>query len=483
VTRLGDGEIVLHKFLCGLLQVGTVVVLALPAFVLLVFMGGVSFLQVAQVYAVTLGATVLSCAVGVVIALWREKTFQSVALTLLAIVLGVLCVEVLVAALGSHSFAGASIERWSGCLSPVRGMMETLAGESSASQSLPIVGHPSWGYLLLAVATSALLLSFGVVKMRAWNPRGEPIQQREASDNPAADVGAFRRIWDNPVLWREIRTFAYGRRPILIKVGYVLVFAILLWWLTAVDLNPRQQWKSAVVAAYLPLACFSIISLLLINAQALAAITSERDLRSIDLLLATDLSAKEFVYGKLSGIFYNTKEMVAAPIVVLALLHSQWGLLRTQGLIYSVIVLLVFAVFAAVLGIHAGLRHSSTRVAFANSMGTMFLLFVGILICLFLILVSGRFEYQWGSFILFIVLGSIGLWVSLSANAPSNAIALTATVTPFATFYCVIAFLMGDRTGPFLVGTGAYGFAVLSMLIPLLSEFDVATGRTSAEGA
>ena len=32
---------------------------------------------------------------------------------------------------------------------------------------------------------------------------------------------------------------------------------------------------------------------------------------------------------------------------------------------------------------------------------------------------------------------------------------------------------------PFLVLAGAFGFAIAAMLVPLLSEFDVALGRTS----
>jgi hypothetical protein len=35
---------------------------------------------------------------------------------------------------------------------------------------------------------------------------------------------------------------------------------------------------------------------------------------------------------------------------------------------------------------------------------------------------------------------------------------------------------------PFVVTAGAFGFTVVAMLIPLLSEFDVALGRTSGGG-
>ncbi len=36
----------------------------------------------------------------------------------------------------------------------------------------------------------------------------------------------------------------------------------------------------------------------------------------LDLLLVTDLTAKEFVFGKLGGVLYNTKEMVLLPMAL-----------------------------------------------------------------------------------------------------------------------------------------------------------------------
>jgi ABC-type Na+ efflux pump permease subunit len=226
---------------------------------------------------------------------------------------------------------------------------------------------------------------------------------------------------------------------------------------------------------------------LLLNTQSVTAVTSERDIKALDLLLATRVTPSEFVFGKMLGILHNSREMVLIPIIALVAALVM-GLIEPAPFVYSLVVFLVFTAFATILGVHAALRYDSTKGAIAHSLGTMFLLFVGILICLFLILVSGtgRFGAQWASFLLFIVLGSIGLWVSLSANAPSNAIGLTAALLPFATFYCVVAFLVGDATGPlfaFLVASSVYGFAVAALLVPLLTEFDVATGRTThAEG-
>lgn len=488
VTRLKDQDIIVEKFLCGLLQVSSMLLAALPVFLLTALMGGVSFGQIAEVYGITFGTALASGAVGVLIATWREKTFQAVAMTMLAVVLYLLVAEVLFALGGSVATAAAV------CLSPFRALAAVIAAEPtqrSAAQLLQGMPHfparPSWIFLAIAVVLSLAFLLTAILRLRAWNPRGEPIQQKEAADEqaktaaggqPAAARDPFRKVWPNPVLWREIMTRAYGTRSILIKLGYLLVFGLLaaaLWRNPPGATDPRLPLKLAEFV--LPLA---VLSLMLVNAQAATAVTAERDLKSIDLLLVTDVTAKEFVYGKLLGIFYNTKEMILGPLVFLAACALA-GRIPPAGLVYLSIAFLVFLSFAALLGIHSALRYDSTRIALANSLGTMFLLFIGILVCLFLILVSGRFFEQWGSFILFIVLGSIGLWLSLRANAPSNAIGLTASLLPISTFYCIIAFLVGDRAGPFLVITGVYGFAVLSLLIPLISEFDLATGRTTAE--
>ena len=50
----------------------------------------------------------------------------------------------------------------------------------------------------------------------------------------------------------------------------------------------------------------------------MTAITSERDGRALDLLLVTDLSPKEFIFGKLGGILYNTKEFLLPPLILAA---------------------------------------------------------------------------------------------------------------------------------------------------------------------
>ncbi|QDU59810.1 ABC-2 family transporter protein [Planctomycetes bacterium Pan216] len=481
ITRLPDHEIIVDKFFCCLLQVGSFLVAGVPIFMLMVLFGGISFTQVFEVQAATLGAILLTSSLAVLMATWREQTFQAFALTGLVLALWVLVIELIAVGLGGLTILGQPFVNWCTIISPFRAVAAaTDLGETSVAFRQSI--RPGLIFLVLTTLTSVGLLVWTTYRLRAWNPRGEPIMQREETSEAEKKGLAHpfakdkvRKVWRNPVLWREIITRAYGGRPVVVKVAYVAIFLLLLAALLFAP-APESRGHLLLARSLLPLA---VLSLLLVNAQAVTAITTERDLRSIDLLLVTDVSPKEFVFGKLLGIIYNAKEMVIGPLILIAV-GAMRGFVEPMAVSYMLIDALVLVLFATVLGVHFGLRYENTRIAIANSLGTMFLLFVGILVCLFLILVSGRFEAQWASFILFIVLGSIGFWISLSATAPSNAIALTAAMTPFATFYCIVAVLLGDQTGPFLVGLGVYGFAIAAMLVPMLAEFDVATGRTTA---
>src|SRR5207244_2870465 len=81
------------------------------------------------------------------------------------------------------------------------------------------------------------------------------------------------------------------------------------------------------VAAY-GMVTVTVLSLLLVSAQAVTAVTTERDRGTLDLLLATDLSPREFIFGKLGGIAFNVKEYVLPPLLLTGVYY--WlGLLAT----------------------------------------------------------------------------------------------------------------------------------------------------------
>ena len=202
----------------------------------------------------------------------------------------------------------------------------------------------------------------------------------------AAAAKPYRHPWSNPILWRELMTRAYGAKPLIIKGCYVLLFALGMTFFFL--LGQGMENPLATGLALIPIG-LAILSLILVNAQGVTALTSERDTGALDLLLVTELTPKEFIYGKLYGILYNSKEMIALPVLT-AIAMAFLGMLTGENLVLFLIDFLLLCHFAAMLGLHAAITYTSSRTAVANSLGTIFFLMVGILICAFLIMLNDQ---------------------------------------------------------------------------------------------
>lgn len=533
MTDLSDLEIVLGKLAASLLQIGTLLATAAPVFFLCMLMGGVSPGQIINILGVTAATGLAGGSIGLVVALWRDRTFQSLALTVLLIVLLLAGVEALGLAFSGVRLMGGPL---AGALNPYRAVLEVIHPGQGV---LGATTRPGLLFMAASLGIALALIAFGVARLRVWNPgSNEPREQREteaevvetlvevaevperalvgvASGSSGGSTseasrpdpferqddledegrgqttglhvprrthrrvvrapGTYRRPWNNPILWRELKTRAYGTKPLIIKGAYVLAFALGVAFFYASPDVRSNPWRTA--QTLIPLA---ILSLLLVNAQGVTSLTSERDTGALDLLLVTELSPKAFIYGKLYGVLYNTKEMVALPVLLTAW-FAIIGAMSAESALYVILDFLLLVHFSGMLGLHAAITYTNSRTAVANSLGTIFFLMVGILVCAFLIILSRHeFGRQLLSFLIFIGAGSVALFGSLGAKNPSRAIALVSLLTPFWSFYCVISLINGDVLAAFLFSVGIYGFALLAMLVPAVSDFDIALGRTNA---
>jgi ABC-type Na+ efflux pump permease subunit len=494
LTSLSNSELVLGKLAASLLSVFMMLATAWPVFFLAALLGGVSAAQIGRVFAVTLLSVIACGSLGSVLALWREKTFQAVAMTVLAMVLWLAIWEIVAAGALGERIGPLPCQAVAATFSPWEAVLEATKPYVSAERGFGVFGSSVHAFLCVAGTITVLLNGIAVLMVRVWNPSREVVlmrpeeetQEAGGSDHargagPAARAAKetpTRRVWDNPIIWREIRTWAYGRKILVVRLAYLLLFGLaaggVYWMLRNGQLG--QPWH-----AFFALAPLLLLSLVLVNAQAVTSLTSERDVRALDLLLVTDLTAKEIVYGKLGGVFYNSKEMVALPMLLCV---GLWlgGALSLENLAYLVGGLAVLYLFVAVLGVHAGMIYANSGVAVATSLGTVFFLFVGVAVCMRIMMAfNGSFQAQFLPFFAFMVLGGVGLYVVLGAHNPSPAIGLASFLCPLATFYAITSFLLDSTLGVFLVTTIVYGFMTAAMLVPAIYEFDVATGRTTLD--
>ena len=416
-----DYEIVLGKMLGSLLPIAVLFAVTVPFFAMLLLLGGVSGGAGRCRPSWCMAATAVAAgSLGGLVALWRERTFQALALSVLALVLYLFLVQGI--GLLGPAPDGLGLSRW-------RPPGSTRSRRCSTSwnrrRTDPAIA-PAYGFAPVdAGAVRARSNGFGIWKLRKWNPSGEPIMQREAAGRTPtttrrtrakahAAPGTVRQVWANPILWREIRTLAYGRRPLLVKLAYGVVLALICYFAFDVLHSPRRPARrSPPPTAWCPVD----------GAEPAARQRPGGDVdhvrarrRALDLLLVTDLCPREFIFGKLGGVLYNTKEFLIPPLLLAVYLRHRRGARvhaprttvalrpRTSGRC------------SASSGRSSSCWRSrwcsactsrcGSRTAgwpIVHTLGTVFFLSVGTLVCIYLIVINGgSFGNQWLSFIAFI---------------------------------------------------------------------------------
>ena len=141
MTDLYNHELVLGKLLASLLQVGVMLLAAVPLFCACVLLGGVSLTQAALVLAVTVAAAVATGSFGSLIAFWRDKTYQALAITLLAIVLFVALVEGVASAYPDTLLGPLRLDTWRQMLNPFRAMWVVVQPLADVRPGLVLPGQ------------------------------------------------------------------------------------------------------------------------------------------------------------------------------------------------------------------------------------------------------------------------------------------------------------------------------------------------------
>jgi len=523
MTRLTNHELVLGKLLASLLDVLVMLATAAPIFMLITLFGGVSPAQVGRVFAVTLATMLAAGSLGSTVALARDKTFQSLAMTALILVIWIGAWEAIAVLAGSLQVGGVRLESIAAAASPIRAIL--VAAHPNRDTLGFFAAADTW-FLVTALGIAALLNGLAIARLRVWNPGRDvlPQGQDESEEEPknrrteepntvggalgpsvpgspdfsveAARAGHVdarvrkvdeksREVWDNPILWREMRTWAYGKKVLVIKAVYwllVIMAALSVYWTIRSGAAYLRPSETIIPPAAQSLAPFFLISLVIVNALAVTSITNERDGGSLDLLLVTDLTPREFLFGKMLGVAYVTWEMLAAPLA-LCLALAIAGALTLANLFYLTVGLAVMDVFVITLGIHTGMNYANSKTAIAVSLGSVFFLFLGVVtLILFMISFSGSFQTQLGPFLAFIVGGSVGLFVALGIRNASSAIGWASLLLPLFTFLAITYFLIDHYAAAFFATAGIYGFTIATMLVPALYEFDIAMGRSKLAG-
>jgi hypothetical protein len=191
LTSLSDHELVLGKLLASLVDILAMLAVGLPVFLLMTLFGGVAVDQVLRIFAITLAAAVAAGSLGSLMALWREKTFQALSLTVLALVAWIGAWESIGWAFGEQQLAGLTLGQIASAASPFRAAWGVLL-PLGASGGMGL--GPETPFVITGAVCTVLLNVVAIAYLRVWNP-GRDVAPRqteeEGSASRSAAVGAL----------------------------------------------------------------------------------------------------------------------------------------------------------------------------------------------------------------------------------------------------------------------------------------------------
>ena len=211
-------------------------------------------------------------------------------------------------------------------------------------------------------------------------------------------VGVFTQVLGNPVIGRELRVRVRVGRAYMLQAFYLafLILIVALAYQAAIGDNPDLRnpvrVQEALVEFY-RLVMSMLVALIALIAPALTAnaITLERERKTMDLLLATPLTARQLLVGKLLGSFAFIVLLLALTLPVSAVSVLLGGvsfpeLLKAYLLIAcGGLVLCAIALFSSVYA-----RNSTLAVLWSYLRVAGFLLATGVLMLQDVVAFGGR---------------------------------------------------------------------------------------------
>ncbi len=253
-----------------------------------------------------------------------------------------------------------------------------LAGGAAALWAF----HKDLSGILVTILTLALILATAVLLRRGW-------------------LKLF-----GPVLFYDLVTTARRTRYMLLRWGYVLLMSLMLVWLFGIwnlghdsgRFRTNEMANFAATFFYMFMTVQFLTIALLTPAYTAGAIAQEKEAKTLEFLLATDLSNREIVLGKLVARICNLMLIILAGLPILSFLQFLGGIdpeLLLQGFAATGMTLISLASLSILMSV--SVRRSRDAIMLTYLAG---LLYLGVSILLNYTLQQfsspGNFMAGWG---------------------------------------------------------------------------------------
>ncbi len=397
-TPLSNAQIVLGSLFSRIFFVWVLLLAGLPIFCITMIYGGVTTTEIFESFGLAACTGLVTGSIAIMISFLRIGTrrtifafFVGVAVYLLAVGLtGLTAFGQLSAAPASTTILSSVNQYRMSWLAPVHPFLAlfVVTGQTPAPPPSDIaayawpaswlLAYPQYGYMALTTLASAFMILISLIYVRRGAKEGETtiftrLAERFTPQRSDARTRKPRRVWKNPIAWREAATRASaGGRSLMraafiavaLAAGLVLLIAHHSGSLGLATASPAltRSWLTAVV--WIELA----VILLVVTNTAATTLTREKESLTIELLLSTPLTSRYIIAGMLQGLVRLVIPLIAVPTVTVAafvgidLLRSGSTVQVTtiEAVFLMPLQVTAFAALAAMVGLHFSLMSKKT---------------------------------------------------------------------------------------------------------------------------
>lgn len=388
-TPINSFQIVMGKLFSKLLQLLLLLAISLPLLAIVRVLGGVPWNYILSGLCITLTSIIFAGSVSLFFSIGGRRSYAVILTTILA--LGV--VYAFIPGLTVWLFYYSKLQNYLVPLLAIFNPFIVIAMESQTvlqAWGAGVLPRYFWAVhcgLMLFLSSIMLAWAVRIVRKAAlsqavgenpgpWKPifhRKAPKKARTRDVNKEQENGAIRDVIGSPVIWKELRAplIQGGKHHSLIglilAVG-ALVFTYWMGWKDDLLREDNTHMSYVTIFMFMGLVCTLVL--------AATMITSEKELRSWPLLLATTLEDREILLGKAAGVFRRCLP-VWLFMAVHVLLFILAGYIHPIAIVHLLLIILWIVVFLTGSGLYfSSLFRRTTTAVVANMALAIVLWFV-----------------------------------------------------------------------------------------------------------
>jgi ABC-type transport system involved in multi-copper enzyme maturation permease subunit len=394
-TPLSSAQIVLGSLFSRIYFVWVLLLSGLPLFCITMIFGGVTAAEVFQSFGLAATTGLVTGSVAIMVSFLKVGTrrtifyfFAGVAVYLIAVgALGLTSgMQVAEAPLGEAALGMGRQYRlsWLAPFHPFLALM-VVTGQTPPP-SLAEVGHygwptrwalayPQYAYMFNMTFASAVMILVSIAFVRRGEHEGEPTligrltTRRIRSEADGEQTRRVRKVWNNPIAWREAQTRGAATggpwvRWAIFAVGIIIGFTLLIAYHAnawpALNATTVRWWLTALI--WIELA----VILLMVSTTAASSLTRERESQTMEILLTTPLTSQYIVAGMLQGLVRYVVPLIGVPTLTLLvfwivdLLRGRPSAAIPEAILLVPLLMISFASTAAMIGLQFSLHQKTT---------------------------------------------------------------------------------------------------------------------------